>query len=128
APTCGDVTTPATKSPHLKITKVATESGYKAVGDVIHYMIQATNDGNTTLAAVTVTDAQVTDLICMPDNGSPLAPGASLNCTASHTIVLADIDAGSFYNKACVDDGPEGAASPCAEVNTPGTKNPHLAI
>src|SRR5436189_127063 len=43
---------------HLTITKVATESGYSAVGQVIHYTIVASNDGNTTLAAVTVTDAQ----------------------------------------------------------------------
>ena len=40
----------------LAITKAATETNYNAVGQVIHYTIVATNDGNTTLAAVTVTD------------------------------------------------------------------------
>ena len=29
----------------LSITKVATETSYDAVGDVIHYTIVATNDG-----------------------------------------------------------------------------------
>ena len=88
----------------------------------------ATNNGNTTLAAVTVTDAQVSDLGCTPANGSSLAPGASMTCTASHTITQADIDAGSFYNQACVDDGADGAAQACDDVTTPGAKNPSLTI
>jgi len=125
---CADVTTPGTKNPALEVTKVATESGFSAVGDLIHYTIVAKNTGNTTLSAVTVTDAQVSDLVCTPANGSSLAPGATLNCTASHTIVQADIDAGSFYNQACVDDGTNGAAQQCADVTTPGTKNPALEV
>ena len=46
-------TTPGDKNPHLTITKDATETSYSAVGDVIHYTITATNDGNTTLSNVT---------------------------------------------------------------------------
>src|SRR2546425_4591203 len=80
-----------------------------AVGQVIHYTIVATNDGNTTLNNVTVTDANATLGTCTPANGSSLASGASLTCTASHTVTQADIDAGSYFNQACVDDGPGGA-------------------
>ena len=70
----------------------------------------ATNDGNTTLAAVTVTDANATGLVtCTPANGSPLAPGATMTCTATHTVTQADIDAGHYLNTACVDDGDGGA-------------------
>jgi uncharacterized repeat protein (TIGR01451 family) len=116
------------QNPHLAITKVATESGFSKLGDVIHYTITATNDGNTTLAAVTVTDSQVSNLSCTPANGSSLAAGASLSCTASHTIVQADLDAGTFYNQACVDDGTGGAASQCNDVTTPGTKNNVLSL
>jgi uncharacterized repeat protein (TIGR01451 family) len=125
---CADVTTPGTKNPALSITKVATESGYNAAGQVIHYTIVATNTGNTTLSSVTVTDAQVTDLNCTPVNGSSLTPGASMTCTASHTITQADLEAGSFYNQACVDDGAGGATGKCADVTTPGTQTPHLSI
>jgi uncharacterized repeat protein (TIGR01451 family) len=128
AQACDDVTTPGTKNPHLAITKDATETGFDSVGDIIHYTITATNDGNTTLASVTVTDSQVSDLSCTPANGSSLAPGASLSCTASHTITQADIDAGSFYNQACVDDGANGAASACDDVTTPGTQNDVLTL
>ena len=36
---------PAVQAPTLSITKVATETSFNAVGDVIHYTIVATNDG-----------------------------------------------------------------------------------
>ena len=98
----------------LTITKVATETSYSAVGDVIHYTIVATNDGNVTLAAVTVSDPKVSGLVCTPANGSALAPGASMTCTATHTVTQADIDAGHYANTACVDDGAAGAAQACA--------------
>jgi len=115
-------------NPHLSITKSADLTYYSKVGDVINYSIVATNDGNTTLAAVTVTDPNAASLSCTPANGSSLAPGASMTCTASHTVTQADIDAGSYYNQACVDDGAGGAAQACSDVTTPGTKNPHLTI
>jgi len=120
--------TNSAQNAHLSITKVATESGYSHVGDVIHYTIVATNDGNTTLAAVTVTDPNAAGLTCTPANGSSLAPSASMNCTASHTITQADIDAGSYFNQACVDDGAGGAAQACADVTTPGTQTRTLSI
>jgi uncharacterized repeat protein (TIGR01451 family) len=55
-------------NPALSITKTATEQSYSAVGDVIHYNITATNTGNTTMAAVTVTDPNVSNLRCTPAN------------------------------------------------------------
>jgi len=109
-----------TPNPHLSITKVATETSYSAVGNVIHYTIVATNDGNTTLAAVTVADPKVSSLSCTPANGSSLTAGAKMTCTATHTIVQADIDAGHYANTACVDDGAGGAAQACASADVPG--------
>jgi len=126
---CDDVTTPGSQSPALSITKDATESGFNAAGQVIHYTIVAKNTGNVTLHNVDVTDAQVGNLDCTPDVPvTDLAPGAEIHCTASHTIVLADLDTGFYYNQACVDDGAGGAAKACDDVTTPGSKNPHLSI
>jgi uncharacterized repeat protein (TIGR01451 family) len=125
---CDDVRTPSNQGPALAIDKTAKESGYDAVGDVIHYDIVATNVGNVTLASVTVTDPNASGLSCTPANGSSLAPGVSMTCTASHTVTQADIDAGSFYNQACVDDGAGGAGSQCDDVTTPAVQNPKLAI
>jgi hypothetical protein len=115
----------AISSKTLSITATAQETGYSAVGDVIHYDITATNTGNVS-QDLSVADSQVSDLSCTPASGSSLAPGASLSCTASHTIIQADIDAGSFNNEACVDA--TGATRACDDVTTPGTQNPHLAI
>ena len=56
---CDSEDVPALQNPHLAITKAATEANYDAVGDVIHYTIVATNDGNVTLHNVTVTDPNV---------------------------------------------------------------------
>src|SRR5204862_3014919 len=80
------ISRPDERSPRLGSADVGTADLFDSAGDVIHYTITATNDGNPTLGAVTVTDPNATGLVCTPANGSPLAPGASLSCTASHTI------------------------------------------
>src|SRR5205085_2640015 len=42
-----------------------------------------------------------------------------MHCTSSHTVTQADIDTGSYFNQACVDDGAGGAAQACDQVTTP---------
>ena len=125
---CAAKDVPAVQAPTLSITKVATETSFNAVGQVIHYTIVATNAGNTTLAAVTVTDPGVSGLTCTPANGSSLAPGASMTCTATHTVTQADLDAGHYANTACVDDGAGGAAQQCASKDVPAVQAPTLSI
>jgi uncharacterized repeat protein (TIGR01451 family) len=116
------------QNPALSITKDATETSYNAVGQTIHYNIVATNTGNTTLAAVTITDANATLGTCTPANGSSLAPGGTITCPATHVVTQADIDAGSYLNTACVDDGAGGATQVCDDATVPSLQNPHLAI
>ena len=125
---CADKDVPGDKTPHLSITKVATEQSYSAVGQIIHYTIVATNDGNASIASATVTDPKVSNLTCTPANGSPLAPGASLNCTATHTVTQADLEAGHFANTACVDDGEGGALQACADEDVPGVGLPAIGL
>ena len=103
---------PALQNPHLSITKMATEANYDAVGDVINYTIVATNDGNVTLHNVTVTRSEREQPeLHAGERVADLAPGASITCTATHTVTQADIDAGHYANTSCVDDGPAGAAA-----------------
>jgi uncharacterized repeat protein (TIGR01451 family) len=125
---CANKDVPAVQNPHLGITKSdnLNPSLYKQVGQVVTYTIVATNDGNVTLAAVTVTDPKVSGLSCTPANGSSLAPGASMTCTATHTITQADLDAGSYLNTACVDDGAGGAVQQCANDTVNGA--PRIVI
>ena len=95
---------------------------YDAVGDVINYTIVATNDGNMTLAAVTVTDPNVSDLSCTPANGSSLAPGASMTCTATHTVTQADIDAGLTRTRPASTTVPAGPPRRVTTTTTPGAR------
>src|SRR5439155_248814 len=125
---CADVTTPGTQSPALSITKVATESGFSAVGEVIHYTIVAKNTDNRTAHAGTVADSQVSELVSVPANGSSLAPGTTRTCTYSHGLTRAVLYFPTRRSSDLVDDGAGGAAQKCADVTTPGTQSPALSI
>ena len=68
------------------------------VGDVIHYQITVTNDGNITLQDIQISDANANII-----SGNPilvLNPGESANVLAEHTVTQADIDAGQISNSA----------------------------
>ncbi|TYL44872.1 DUF11 domain-containing protein [Nocardioides sp. BGMRC 2183] len=71
-------------------------SGVRDAGDTINYEFVVTNDGATTLTGVAVDDALV-EVDCPT---GPLAPGASVTCTASYVITQSDADAGSVDNTA----------------------------
>ena len=51
AQACDDADVPAARTRTCRSRRSATETSYDAVGQVIHYTIVATNDGNVTLAA-----------------------------------------------------------------------------
>jgi hypothetical protein len=88
------------QDPSLAIVKTATPTTYSAVGDVISYSYEVTNDGNLTLYdPFTVADDKAIDESC-PATPVSLDPGDSITCTASYTITQADIDAGSVTNVA----------------------------
>jgi uncharacterized repeat protein (TIGR01451 family) len=129
AEACDSVSVPGSQNPSLNIVKTTESTGFDSVGDVISYTITATNSGNVTLHDVVVTDPNGSNLVCVPATPvADLAPGDSIDCTANHTIVQADLDAGSFFNQACVDDGDGPAASVCDDVTTTGSGNPDLTI
>ena len=131
---CGDVTTPGDQNPALDVVKVDDLNGgkYENLGDVIHYTITVTNTGNVTLNNVSVTDPKAAGLDCDPltggnqTTGFTIAVGAHITCTASHTIVQADLDAGHYLNTACADDGPNGAVEDCGSVDSPGKNQPTI--
>ncbi len=86
--------------PGIGISKSSAERNFTVAGDVIHYTIVVTNTGNVTLTGVTVSDPN-TILAC---SGAPytLAPGGRATCTATHTITVADMNNGSYSNRASV--------------------------
>src|SRR5262249_39467439 len=82
------------------------------------------NSGNVTIAGpFTVNDDKVT--VTCPPTGS-LAPGAFVTCTASHTVVQADLDAGSIVNVASATNG--SVTSPTDTVTVTAVRNPSLTV
>ncbi|MCL2316032.1 MAG: hypothetical protein FWC46_02955, partial [Actinomycetia bacterium] len=109
-PVCDDVTTPVVAAPAIGVVKAldpafpAPAGGYPA-GGVAHYLITATNTGDVTLTDVAVTDELLTGEGAAPTVTCPtaaagwpdgavgrLAPGHSVTCQATYTVVQADID------------------------------------
>ena len=143
--------TPADDLPELQIVKTGTlvegeEPGFANAGETIAYTFDVTNTGAVTLYDVTVEDAMFPagDITC-PDTsaatGTPLAVGATIQCTASHLVTVADLgensEAGLIRNVATAvgtppdndpDDGvtPPPVRSPEDDVEIPLTSTPGM--
>ncbi|WP_299030919.1 hypothetical protein [uncultured Sulfitobacter sp.] len=82
----------------LELTKTALTSDYDAVGDVISYQLVVRNTGNVSFpAAPVVTDPSAGAVTCPAGR---VLPGNSVTCTASYSVMQADINAGEFENTA----------------------------
>jgi len=89
----------------LSLVKSVTETYFTKATDVLHYSYVVTNSGSATLAGpVTVTDnkAAVTcpAMSTVGDLDNYLDPGESITCTASYTVVPADVTAKLVTNTA----------------------------
>ena len=82
----------------LSLTKSVNPPTYSKVGDVLTYTLIATNNSSVTMTNVSINDPALGSLSCTPSQPATLAPGASLTCTGTHTIIQADLDSGSFKN------------------------------
>ncbi len=96
-------TVTANALPALAIDKSAAPATYDETGDIITYTYVVTNTGNTTLYDITVVDDKIADIL--EPTIATLAPEASATVTATYTVTLADIDAGSVTNIAYATDG-----------------------
>jgi gliding motility-associated-like protein/uncharacterized repeat protein (TIGR01451 family) len=93
--------TPILNTSSLTFTKVASAVGTK-IGESIDYTFTIANTGSVTLSNLTVSDAAVDAGSIKPESISTLAPGASVNVTAKHTLTQNDINLGSFTNQASI--------------------------
>lgn len=97
--------------PAISLVKTASPTTVAAPGDTVAFSFLVTNEGNTTLRDVTVSDDDFTGdgelpaIVC-PASATALAPQASLVCTASYTVTQADVDAGSITNTATASGTP----------------------
>ncbi|RQO77925.1 hypothetical protein DBR40_08170, partial [Pedobacter sp. KBW01] len=93
--------TPVVSTPSFTFTKVATSVGTKA-GESIDYTFTITNTGSTTLSNLVLSDAAANVGSIQPASIATLAPGASINAVAKHTLTQSEINSGSFTNQATV--------------------------
>ena len=110
-PTGADVTdtdsaaVTAIAAPAIQIVKTANPTSVAIAGETVNYTFVVTNTGNVSLTGVAVTDPLpgLTPISCP---GTTLAAGASMTCTASYAVTLADINAGGVANTASVTGHP----------------------
>jgi uncharacterized repeat protein (TIGR01451 family) len=112
----GDPTTPVTSdpvvvptNPHpaLSLVKSASSQQATAVGQVITYTFAVTNTGNVDITGPTVNEGTFSghgtlSVVKCPSGSSTLAPGAEIDCTATYTVVAADLTGGILSNTATV--------------------------
>ncbi|KAF1712853.1 hypothetical protein CSC73_00760 [Pseudoxanthomonas sacheonensis] len=130
-------TTPITTTSALTIAKTAgtatTALGASPTltdaGDTIAYSFLVTNTGNVTLTGITVTDAMLdASAVC---DVTTLLPGAIANCTGTHTITQAEVNAGTVNNSATATGTPPvgpPVTSPPSTTTTPITTTSTLTI
>ena len=88
----------ATQNPELTLDKTTTSTGFSALGDSLSYNYNLKNTGNVTLSGPFMVSDDMATVNC-PVTAS-LVPDASIDCTASHSVTQADLDAGFIKNTA----------------------------
>ena len=133
------VTVPAPPAPALTVVKTADPAAQAnlVVGQDITYSFLVTNTGNVTLEDVTINEGNFSgagdlgDVVC-PAEAARLAPGAVITCTATYTVVQADVDAGSITNTATATGIPPGTTpppvSPPSGVTVPTPNAPAMTL
>ncbi|SEV91177.1 conserved repeat domain-containing protein [Cognatiyoonia koreensis] len=120
------VTGPAS-APDLTVEKIAQQTSYAAVGDVINYNIVVTNTGNVTWRTpVQIDDDLTTDETCP---NVVVAPGGSVTCSASYIVDQPDLDAESVLNTVDVEISVNGVtAEGSADATVDADVQPLLSI
>ena len=96
-------TTTVAQTKKLTLAKTTTATSFDKVDDKISYSYQVTNSGTVTLSGtLAIADDKIAsgDITCGAVPSGGLGPGASVSCTATYTVVQADVDAGKVVNEA----------------------------
>jgi uncharacterized repeat protein (TIGR01451 family) len=125
-PVTARVDLPITQTRALALEKVAADSSYAEVGEIIDYSYKVTNAGNVTLTApITVTDDKATATCpSLPTNGLP--PGGFITCTSGYTVTQAALDEGHVTNTAYAQSGTTKSAS--VSVTVPASQRPAFTL
>ena len=123
------VVVPGVQSPSLAVVKSTTTNSYRAAGNTITYSFVVTNTGNVTLSSVSISDPKLAGISCTP---ASIGAGQQSLCSGTHTVVQADVDAGSVVNTAAATATPPagGTLAPVASntVTVAAVQSPGIAI
>ncbi|MFB2119287.1 gliding motility-associated C-terminal domain-containing protein [Parapedobacter sp. 2B3] len=118
----GEVTTPGSQNPSLRLVKAADFTGPLGLNDVITYTFNLSNEGNVTITNIAVTDPLLGGPIAntstaagssWPSAPGTLAPGESVILMGNYSVTAADIANGLIENTATVNgDGPTNPLPP----------------
>ena len=118
--------TPIASAPGITVTKTADRSTYSALSEVITYRYVITNTGNVTISNLTLAD----DILGSITNCSPtqLKPTEAAQCSATHTVILQDLEKGTITNVATASGTPsQGTLQPATATATVTKKNNPIA-
>jgi len=134
ASTPDDALVTVNQAPALTLVKTASPTTVTSVGQVVTYTFAVTNNGNVTVDNLAIDETAFSGAGTPPAITCPvtsLVPTASTNCTATYTIVQADLDAGQVANTATATGAdPGGAAVTSAQDDAlvTATQSPGLTL
>ncbi|MDA4894736.1 hypothetical protein PFZ55_48530 [Streptomyces sp. MS2A] len=108
---------PQDPQPAIAIVKTADTEQVSEVGQVVTYSFTVTNTGNTTLMDVRVDDSafsgagELSEISC-PADAARLVPGQTVVCTATYTVLAADLTGDGLSNVAVAEGTPPGGEAP----------------
>lgn len=92
-----------TAAPAIGLVKAVSSEGLDSAGDTATYVFTVTNAGNVTLDGITIEETAFTgtgDDVVPACSDASLAPGDSIDCTATYDLTQADVNAGRVDNTA----------------------------
>lgn len=119
----------------LTVVKAASPSSVTAAGQTVTYTFTVTNDTAVALNAIAIDDVQQAPAGSLTSGPTcpqgSLAPGGTMDCTASYTVTQADIDNGTITNTATVSGTPISGSplvSAASTATVTATQTPALTM
>jgi LPXTG-site transpeptidase (sortase) family protein len=114
----------ATQNPLMTVKKSSLTSSVSITG-IVDYDYLVTNTGNVTLTGISLSDNNDNDDMSCPSMS--LAPEANMTCTATHTVIQAEIDAGGNLSNT-VTASSDQTGNSTDHLDIPITQSPGLSI
>jgi hypothetical protein len=110
-------------APALTLVKSADRTGVTSAGQTVDYTFTVTNTGNVTVTNPTIDEGRFTghgqlSTVTCPSGSSTLAPGDTMICTATYTVVAADLTSSTLSNTATAAGALSGGGTITSDPST----------